>query len=56
MIDSVLALGVGTVFGLVLSLLKLPLPAPNVFAGVVAVFGAYLGGELYKIIAPMIGS
>ena len=56
MIDSVIALGVGAVFGLVISFLKLPIPAPNAFAGVVAVFGAFLGGEFYKMIAPMIGS
>ena len=56
MFDSLAALGVGTTFGFVISLLKLPIPAPTAFAGVVAVFGAFLGGELYKMVAPMIGS
>lgn len=39
----VLALAVGVAFGVTVRLLGLPLPAPNTFAGVLAVAGVYLG-------------
>lgn len=42
-VDNITALAVGTIFGLLLSFMKLPTPAPTALAGVVAVFGAFLG-------------
>ncbi|MBU8907842.1 XapX domain-containing protein [Desertibacillus haloalkaliphilus] len=40
---SVLA---GLIIGMVFKVLRLPLPAPPVLAGVVAVFGVYAGGVI----------
>lgn len=40
---SVLA---GLVIGVVFKLLKLPLPAPPVLAGVLGIFGVFFGGVL----------
>ena len=54
MIENMTALAAGAAFGLFMSFLKLPIPAPNVLAGVTAVFGAFLGGEVYKLIAPLL--
>lgn len=40
------ALFAGVVLGLVFKKLKLPAPAPNVFAGVLGIVGVLLGGKL----------
>lgn len=42
----VLSLAVGVAFGCVTKLLGLPLPAPNAFAGIVAIAGVYFGALL----------
>ncbi|RAP38246.1 hypothetical protein DID80_02860 [Candidatus Marinamargulisbacteria bacterium SCGC AAA071-K20] len=41
-----ISLGCGIAFGATFSFAKLPLPAPITFAGIVGIFGVYLG---YKI-------
>lgn len=38
-----LALLVGAVFGVVVCLLRLPLPAPNALPGIAGIVGLYLG-------------
>jgi len=47
--EILLALGTGLVVGIVFSLLKLPIPAPPVLAGVVGIVGIYLGGFIVKM-------
>jgi XapX domain-containing protein len=44
-----LSLFVGFILGGVFTLLKLPLPAPTTFAGVLGVVGVWLGYELVKV-------
>ena len=46
--DIVLALVSGMIMGGVFSLIKLPIPAPSNFAGVVAIFGIFFGFILVK--------
>jgi XapX domain-containing protein len=41
---------VGAVVGIVFTLMRLPLPAPNAFAGVVGILGVYAGMVLIKAI------
>lgn len=41
-----LALLAGVIVGFVFKLIKLPLPAPPVMAGVIGIVGIYLGGIL----------
>lgn len=41
-----LALLAGVIVGLIFKLIKLPLPAPPVMAGIVGIVGIYLGGLL----------
>ncbi|WP_202078210.1 XapX domain-containing protein [Caldalkalibacillus salinus] len=41
-----LALIAGIIVGLVFKLIRLPLPAPPVLAGVMGIVGVYLGGVL----------
>lgn len=36
----------GLVLGVVFKLFRMPLPAPPVLAGVMGVFGVYLGGKI----------
>ena len=43
----------GIIFGILCTLLKLPLPAPNCLAGVLGIFGVFLG---YYIIIYFKGS
>lgn len=51
--EVILSLIAGMVIGIVFKMLKLPLPAPPVLAGVVGIFGVYLGGiiatNLFKL-------
>lgn len=42
--EYLLALASGFAVGLVFRLVKLPLPAPPVLAGIIGIFGIYLGG------------
>lgn len=48
--EIVLSLVAGIIFGLVFKLLKLPLPAPTVLAGVMGIVGVYVGGKLFDIL------
>lgn len=41
-----LALLAGVIVGFVFKLIKLPLPAPPVMAGIIGIVGIYLGGIL----------
>lgn len=45
------ALGTGILVGLIFSGLKLPLPAPPVWAGIAGIVGIFLGGEIWKMIS-----
>ncbi len=38
------ALAGGTILGIIFRACHLPVPAPSAFAGVVGIFGVYLGG------------
>jgi len=40
---EILALGVGLVTGFIYSLLDLPIPAPNVLGGILAIIFTYIG-------------
>lgn len=44
--ELILSLVAGLVIGVAFKLLRLPLPAPPVLAGVIGIFGVYLGGIL----------
>ncbi|WP_034681854.1 DUF1427 family protein [Caldalkalibacillus mannanilyticus] len=46
--ELVLSVLAGLIIGIVFKLLRLPLPAPPVLAGVLGVFGVYLGGVVYE--------
>ncbi|MCE0826784.1 XapX domain-containing protein [Buttiauxella sp. A2-C2_NF] len=46
MSEIFIALLVGSVTGIVFTLLKLPLPAPPVLSGVVGIFGVYMGSVI----------
>lgn len=45
------ALGTGILVGLIFAALKLPLPAPPVWAGIAGIVGIFLGGEIWKEIS-----
>ncbi len=51
MTEILLALAAGALVGIVFSLIKLPLPAPPVLSGIAGIFGIYLGGIGYQLIA-----
>lgn len=51
MTTILMALGTGAVVGLIFSALKLPLPAPPVWAGIAGIVGIFLGGELWRVIS-----
>jgi XapX domain-containing protein len=42
--ELILALIAGLIVGILFKLLKLPIPAPPVLAGVIGIVGVYLGG------------
>ena len=44
------ALGTGILVGVIFSALKLPLPAPQVWAGIMGIVGIFLGGELWRVV------
>ncbi|WP_404332032.1 XapX domain-containing protein [Mesobacillus maritimus] len=48
--EAILALIAGMVIGIVFKLIKLPLPAPPVLAGVLGVAGVYLGGKFIELV------
>lgn len=43
-----LALLAGFIVGIVFTAIKLPLPAPPVFAGIVGILGIYLGNKCWQ--------
>lgn len=49
MIDIMLSLVTGIIVGAVFELMQLPIPAPPVLAGIVGIFGIYLGARLIQI-------
>lgn len=51
--EVIYSLGTGAVMGAVFSLLKLPVPAPQVFAGVAGIIGIWLG---YTLVVSFIGN
>ncbi len=51
MMIALASLGTGIVVGLVFSILKLPLPAPPVLAGILGIVGIFLGGEIWRLIS-----
>jgi len=54
--ELILALVGGIAVGMVFKLIKMPLPAPPVLAGVLGVFGVYLGGVIIDWLAQLIRS
>jgi XapX domain-containing protein len=48
MLEIIKVFIVGLVLGAVFTLLKLPIPAPGVLAGVIGIFGIYLGMVIIK--------
>ena len=48
MTEVLLSLGTGALVGLIFSLLKLPLPAPPVVAGIAGIVGIYIGSVGYQ--------
>ncbi len=42
--ELILSLVAGIILGIVFKLLRLPLPAPPVLAGILGIIGIYLGG------------
>ncbi|MBM7552080.1 DUF1427 family protein [Thalassobacillus pellis] len=48
--EAILALIAGIVIGIVFKLIKLPLPAPPVLAGVLGVAGVYVGGRIVEAV------
>ncbi|WP_226036808.1 DUF1427 family protein [Aquibacillus saliphilus] len=49
--ELILSLVAGLVIGVVFKLLRLPLPAPPVLAGVLGIVGVYSGGVLFDWIS-----
>ncbi|MFC7062174.1 XapX domain-containing protein [Halobacillus seohaensis] len=48
--EALMAMLAGIVIGVVFKLIKLPLPAPPVLAGVLGVAGVYIGGKIIEIL------
>jgi XapX domain-containing protein len=46
--EVILALVAGLVVGFLFGLIKLPIPAPPALAGVMGIFGVYLGYKLFQ--------
>ncbi|MBM7095544.1 MULTISPECIES: XapX domain-containing protein [Alteribacter] len=46
-----MALIAGLVVGFVFALIKLPIPAPPAIAGIVGIFGIYLGYKLFSFVS-----
>jgi XapX domain-containing protein len=44
--EAILALFAGVIIGIVFKVIRLPLPAPPVLAGVLGVVGIYMGGMI----------
>lgn len=50
MLEAIKSLFTGLICGLVFALLKLPIPAPIVFNGIIGIIGIYLGYVIIKAI------
>lgn len=50
----ILALFTGIITGFIFAWLKLPIPAPGAFPGIIGIFGIYAGFKLYEALAPWI--
>lgn len=48
--EELLSLIVGCIVGAVFTLLKLPIPAPKVFSGVLGIAGIYLGNRIVELV------
>ena len=48
--DMILGLFAGIFCGVVFRFLRLPLPSPPVFAGVMGITGVFLGGKLFDLL------
>lgn len=48
--QPILALGAGLSVGLLFSWLRLPLPAPPTFTGIIGAAGVYLGSLLFRLL------
>jgi len=46
--NNLLALGTGLIVGIIFSLLKLPIPAPNALAGILGIIGIFIGYKLFQ--------
>lgn len=51
MLVALASFGTGLFVGLLFTALKLPLPAPQVMAGVLGIVGIWAGGKLWPILA-----
>lgn len=49
--EALLALLAGVIVGVVFKILRLPLPAPPVLAGILGIVGIYIGGMIAAWIA-----
>ena len=49
-----IALAVGVVIGAVFKILKLPVPVPKDFAGIVGVIGMFVGSALVDVVAKLL--
>ncbi len=46
--ELILSTGTGVVVGFIFAVLKLPIPAPPAFQGIMGIVGIFLGYQLYK--------
>lgn len=56
MSEVLLSLLAGLIIGFAFKLIKLPIPAPPVLAGVIGVVGVYLGGVGFDLLSKYINS
>lgn len=49
--EVLLALLAGAIVGFVFGLIKLPIPAPPALAGVMGIFGVYLGYQIFNYVS-----
>jgi XapX domain-containing protein len=54
--EILLAFISGLVVGFLFALIKLPIPAPPALAGVMGIFGVYVGYKIYHWLLPFIQS
>lgn len=54
MLHLLLCLGAGLLIGVVFSLLRLPVPVPHGWGGLVGLFGMFIGETIYRKIIEII--